>query len=279
MEGALWWSRRSDGTGEGGKRSVEGWSEATAKATYCKYRRLTTVLLVVSLVVAHHSVFLLPGAALVLCFVMMFFMLKEIPGQEDLGRGNKGGEKVEGKVTKIGGSGLNLSAWGEGEEKEGLLDHDKLELGESAVNVNTPLIPKKDPSPPKATVGELFRSPTFICYLIAIVNLCWVRDGLITWIYSFLESQRGSALGPDTAAMIGGAVTLGGFLGGVLCGLASDKMFGGNRSNPILMFSVFQVIFLAALYYAGTEGKGDEVMAGLMFGTAVFMLGNYTLWR
>ncbi|GMI09349.1 hypothetical protein TrRE_jg12914, partial [Triparma retinervis] len=227
------------------------------------------------------SVFLLPGGGLLLCFALMFMTLKEAPGPEDLGGGGKGG--MGGKVAKLGGSSLNLSAALEEEEEKRtkLLDDDALELGKSAATASTPLLPSgsssASPGPPKATVGSLLRSPTFICYLIAIVNLCWVRDGLITWIYSFLESSRGVPLGPDTAAMIGGAITLGGFLGGVLCGLASDNLFGGNRSNPILLFSFFQVITLSLLYAACLRGAGDTVVAGLMFATAIFMLGNYTL--
>jgi hypothetical protein len=101
---------------------------------------------------------------------------------------------------------------------------------------------------------------------------------LITWIYSFLESSRGEPLSPDTTALIGGAVTLGGFVGGVLCGLASDNLFQGNRSNPILLFSFFQIIALSALYYTSAEGgAGDNLVAFLMLLTSVFMLGNYTL--
>ena len=107
------------------------------------------------------------------------------------------------------------------------------------------------------------------------MSLCWVRDGLITWIYSYLEVSRGSALSSDTTSLVGGAVTLGGFFGGVLCGVVSDYIFDGNRASPILMFSAFQCICLGLVYYFAA--CNDAIVFTLMFLTATFMLGNYTL--
>jgi hypothetical protein len=46
----------------------------------------------------------------------MFMTLKEAPGPEDLGGGGKGG--MGGKVAKLGGSSLNLSAALEEEEEK-----------------------------------------------------------------------------------------------------------------------------------------------------------------
>ena len=44
---------------------------------------------------------------------------------------------------------------------------------------------------------------------------------MLTWLYAFIEAKRGQPCGADTTAMIGGAITVGGFAGGMLCGYVS----------------------------------------------------------
>ena len=59
---------------------------------------------------------------------------------------------------------------------------------------------------------ELAKNKQFICYLAAIGCLCWVRDGLIAWIYPFLETHQ--PITGELTSAVSGAITLGGFTGG-----------------------------------------------------------------
>ena len=100
---------------------------------------------------------------------------------------------------------------------------------------------------------------------------------MLTWLYAFIEAERGEPNGPDTTAMIGGAITVGGFVGGLLCGYVSDSVFAGARIPPILLFTSCTAVCMCLLYAAVCASASDLVLTVLVFVLMVFMLGNYTL--
>ena len=106
--------------------------------------------------------------------------------------------------------------------------------------------------------------------------LCWTRDGLITWLYSFLERERrGEALSADTSALVGGAITVGGIVGGMLCGWLSDVVFKGARLPPIIIFTCLQALALTGLWFG--RSSSDAVVALIVFALCLCILGCYTL--
>ena len=123
----------------------------------------------------------------------------------------------------------------------------------------------------------LVRNPAFVCYLCAVFFLCWVRDGLITWIFLYLRDARGpgATLSGDATALIGGAVTIGGIVGGVLTGWLSDVVFAGKRLPPIIIFTCLQVIALVGLWLV--RAASDLAVAGIVFALCICILGCYTL--
>ncbi|KAF0773646.1 hypothetical protein AaE_002137 [Aphanomyces astaci] len=95
-------------------------------------------------------------------------------------------------------------------------------------------------------------------------------------MYSFFDSVRPVPLTADDHAILGGAWTLGGFVGGLLCGYISDTMFESKRMPPIVLFSTFQAgAFL--LLYALAPSISTPFLGVLVFLVSVFLLGNYTL--
>jgi len=210
--------------------------------------------------------FWLPGGCLFLCFGGMLCFLQEAPTKEQLVR-NEDNLTESTKLLGQKKSETNLAALSAPIEAS-----DETSITDSTESANGA---KK--SPKKVKFADLLRNPTFVCYLLAIMNLCWVRDGLVTWVYAFLEDSRGYATSTDMAAMVGGGITLGGFVGGVMCGLVSDYVFDSRRAPPILLFSALQAVALTMLYVAATSGWSDEIVAALVFVLAIFMLGNYTL--
>ena len=131
-----------------------------------------------------------------------------------------------------------------------------------------------------ATDGQLRRlltNPTFVCFTAALACMCWVRDGLLTYLLSFVAASRGTGeVGGEAAALIGGAVTLGGCLGGVLSGLLSDRVFGGRRAPPILVFTVLQMLCLGALWLC-RGSQSDVLLALVVNAVCICVLGNYTM--
>ncbi|TMW64357.1 hypothetical protein Poli38472_012979 [Pythium oligandrum] len=131
---------------------------------------------------------------------------------------------------------------------------------------------------PREQMRRLFQNRTFLGYLTAIFFLSWARDGFLNWFLSFFDAVRGqdNALTTADTAIIGGAWTIGGFVGGITCGWISDVLFKSDRVAPICIFSVFQAILLGVLYNFSASCP-VEVLGVLVFLTSVFLLGNYTL--
>ena len=123
---------------------------------------------------------------------------------------------------------------------------------------------------------RLLTNPTFMCFTSALACMCWVRDGLLTYLLNFVAASRGTGeVGSEAAALIGGAVTLGGCVGGVLSGLLSDRVFEGRRAPPVLLFTVLQMLCLGALWLC-RGSQSDAVLALVVFVATLFVLGNYT---
>jgi len=110
-------------------------------------------------------------------------------------------------------------------------------------------------------MSRLLKNVTFIGYLSAVFFLCWARDGLLNWMYSFFDLVREKPLTSEDNAIIGGAWTIGGFVGGILCGWVSDTIFKSDRVKPIVFGASSSISFLGVL----------------VFFSSVFLLGNYTL--
>ncbi|OQR80841.1 Major Facilitator Superfamily (MFS) [Achlya hypogyna] len=140
--------------------------------------------------------------------------------------------------------------------------------------VSLPLCPTGGPG--QSSFARLLQNKTVWGYLGAVFCLSWARDGLLNWMYSYFDAVRAVPLSPNDHALLGGAWTLGGFVGGVLCGWISDAIFHGKRMPPIVLFSFMQGILFVALYAFGSS-VSIEVLAGILFCVSVFLLGNYTL--
>ncbi|ETW06907.1 hypothetical protein, variant 3 [Aphanomyces invadans] len=132
------------------------------------------------------------------------------------------------------------------------------------------------PARQQPSIWALLHNRTLLGYLAAVFCLSWARDGLLNWMYSFFDSVRAVPLTEDDHAILGGAWTVGGFVGGLLCGYISDIMFESNRMPPIVLFSTFQAgAFL--FMYTLAPSISTPFLGLLVFFVSVFVLGNYTL--
>ncbi|KAF0716069.1 Aste57867_3040 [Aphanomyces stellatus] len=95
-------------------------------------------------------------------------------------------------------------------------------------------------------------------------------------MYSFFDTVRPMPLTADDHAILGGAWTLGGFVGGLLCGWISDTLFESKRTPPIVLFSVAQAAAFLLLY-TFAPSISTAWLGVLVFLVSVFLLGNYTL--
>jgi OPA family glycerol-3-phosphate transporter-like MFS transporter len=75
----------------------------------------------------------------------------------------------------------------------------------------------------------------------------FVRQGLLLWFVPFLKEVHGISPGSTLFSMATIGITVGGILGGLLCGWLSDRVFQSRRPPVAFIFYVAQIIFLGLL--------------------------------
>jgi OPA family glycerol-3-phosphate transporter-like MFS transporter len=74
-----------------------------------------------------------------------------------------------------------------------------------------------------------------------------VRQGLLLYFTEFLKEVHHVDLKSWTFTIASTGITVGGIMGGLLCGWMSDKLFGSRRAPVAFIFYCMQVVGLLAL--------------------------------
>jgi OPA family glycerol-3-phosphate transporter-like MFS transporter len=108
---------------------------------------------------------------------------------------------------------------------------------------------------------KVLTNPIIITITIAEFCTGFVRQGLMLWLVPFLSEvhhiEHGSTL--FTIATLG--ITVGGILGGLLCGIMSDKLFHSRRPPVAFIFYIFQIISVFLLGWVS-----DATIASFLVG-------------
>src|SRR5258708_3896943 len=75
----------------------------------------------------------------------------------------------------------------------------------------------------------------------------FVRQGLMLWFVPFLKEVHGVTPGTWLFSIATGGVTVGGIVGGLLCGWMSDKLFQSRRAPVAFVFYLAQIVALFLL--------------------------------
>ncbi len=102
-------------------------------------------------------------------------------------------------------------------------------------------------------VKKVFTHPVIIT--IAVAEFCtgFVRQGLLLYFTEFLKEVHHVEVGSELFGIAGIGVTVGGIIGGLLCGWMSDKLFDSRRAPVAFIFYCAQVVSLLALGYATNQ--------------------------
>jgi OPA family glycerol-3-phosphate transporter-like MFS transporter len=116
---------------------------------------------------------------------------------------------------------------------------------------------------------HVFTNPIILA--IAAAEFCtgFVRQGLLLWFVPFMKEVHGVEHGTMWFSVASLGITVGGVLGGIICGYLSDKLFHSRRPPVAFIFYIGQIFSLLALGFAPSK----EVAALLVGFTCIWIFG------
>ncbi|MBI4425786.1 MAG: MFS transporter, partial [Elusimicrobia bacterium] len=115
-------------------------------------------------------------------------------------------------------------------------------------------------------VRHVFTNRVILTLMAAEFCTGFVRQGLLLWFVPFLKEVHHVHHGTLMFTVATAGITVGGILGGLLCGFLSDKVFQSRRPPVAFVFYVGQIAALAVLGSVSSAGA------------ASFMIGFTCLW-
>jgi OPA family glycerol-3-phosphate transporter-like MFS transporter len=100
---------------------------------------------------------------------------------------------------------------------------------------------------------KVFSNPVILT--IAAAEFCtgFVRQGLLLYFVEFLKEVHHVDLGSAMFWWAGTGITIGGIIGGLLCGWMSDKLFDSRRAPVAAIFYALQVVALLMLGFTQNQ--------------------------
>ena len=118
------------------------------------------------------------------------------------------------------------------------------------------------------SIGRLTLSRKIFVFATAYVLLQFVRSGFELWAPSYIFEVYGTPL--EYAGFGAAIIPVGGIVGSVLAGWASDKISGAQRAPVMAVMTSFLVLILILLY--------KSVEAGFLVNAFLLFLGGLTLY-
>ena len=113
---------------------------------------------------------------------------------------------------------------------------------------------------------HIFTNPIIVTLAVAEFCTGFVRQGLMLWFVPFLAEVHQVKPGSLLFSVASLGVTVGGILGGLLCGYLSDRWFQSRRPPVAFIFYLGQIASLLVLGQAAAPGL------------AAFMIGVTCMW-
>ncbi len=113
---------------------------------------------------------------------------------------------------------------------------------------------------------RVFTNPIIVTLAVAEFCTGFVRQGLMLWFVPFLKEVHNISAGSFLFSVATLGVTVGGIVGGLLCGYMSDRWFQSRRPPVAFIFYLGQIVSLFVLGHAAAPGL------------AAFMIGFTCMW-
>lgn len=113
---------------------------------------------------------------------------------------------------------------------------------------------------------NIFSNKVILTLMAAEFCTGFVRQGLLLWFVPFLKEVHHIHHGTTLFSIAATGITVGGILGGLLCGFLSDKIFHSRRPPVAFLFYLGQIASLLVLGWATKPAA------------AAFMIGFTCMW-
>ena len=90
-------------------------------------------------------------------------------------------------------------------------------------------------------VRRVFNNPVILTIIAAEFCTGFVRQGLMFWYVAYLKEVHLVDHGTTLFSIASTGITVGGILGGLLCGYLSDRVFGSRRPPVAFIFYIAQI--------------------------------------
>ncbi len=94
---------------------------------------------------------------------------------------------------------------------------------------------------------RVFTNPVILTVIAAEFCTGFVRQGVMFWYVPFLKEVHHIEHGSTLYSIASTGITVGGILGGLLCGYLSDHLFGSRRPPVAFIFYIGQIVALLLL--------------------------------
>jgi OPA family glycerol-3-phosphate transporter-like MFS transporter len=99
-------------------------------------------------------------------------------------------------------------------------------------------------------VRRVFTNPVILTIIAAEFCTGFVRQGVMLWYVPYLAEVHKIGHGTTLYSIASTGITVGGILGGLLCGYLSDRVFQSRRPPVAFIFYIGQIFALILLGYA-----------------------------
>ena len=121
----------------------------------------------------------------------------------------------------------------------------------------------------KYVFTRVFSNPVMLTLAAAEFCTGFVRQGLLLYYTEFLGEVHGVKLGSALFGLASTGITVGGIIGGVLCGWMSDRLFQSRRAPVAFLFYFGQALSLLALGLT----RNPWVASGLIGFSCIWIFG------
>jgi MFS transporter, OPA family, sugar phosphate sensor protein UhpC len=160
----------------------------------------------------------------------------------------------------------------------GLLPVDAEDLAAEAAAIPVPEKGAKEATLRENLFKHVLSNPYVWLLAVSYFFIYFVRQGISSWVHIFLMDYKGVASAQEAALRVSG-MEIGGLLGSLVSGWASDKMMRGRRIPIIILWLAGVVASVTALWFIPVAWAGATWFTVFCIGFSIYDAFRYSFFH